>query len=101
MPPKASKHDEVRYLDVHEDDELDEDQLRSWIAQTFLRAWAKRESFEERASLRSWLYRIATNAIPSSFTAFISQCPLLVVVCPPFESASHHKVGATHFQTAQ
>ena len=33
VPPKASKHDEVRYLDIHEDDELDEDQLRSWIDQ--------------------------------------------------------------------
>ncbi len=32
-PPKASKHPEVRYLDIHEDDELDEDQLRSWIEQ--------------------------------------------------------------------
>lgn len=33
MPPKASKHDEVRYLDIREDDELDRDQLRSWIEQ--------------------------------------------------------------------
>jgi hypothetical protein len=33
MPPKASKHAEVRYLDIREDDELDEDQLRSWIEQ--------------------------------------------------------------------
>ena len=33
MPPKASKHDEVRYLDIYEDDELDGDQLRSWIEQ--------------------------------------------------------------------
>ena len=33
VPPKASKHDEVRYLDLHEDDELDEDQLRSWVEQ--------------------------------------------------------------------
>jgi hypothetical protein len=33
MPPKASKHDEVRYLDIREHDELDEKQLRSWIAQ--------------------------------------------------------------------
>ena len=33
LPPKESKHDEVRYLDIHEDDELDEDQLRSWIRQ--------------------------------------------------------------------
>ncbi|UMG94870.1 RNA polymerase subunit sigma-70 [Nocardioides sp. TF02-7] len=29
---------------------------------TFLRAWAKRETFHGRASLRTWLYRIATNA---------------------------------------
>jgi hypothetical protein len=33
MPPKASKHDEVRYLDIREDDELDEHQLWSWIEQ--------------------------------------------------------------------
>ena len=33
VPPKASKHDEVRYLDIHEDEELDEDRLRSWIEQ--------------------------------------------------------------------
>jgi hypothetical protein len=32
-PPKASKHPEVRYLDIHEDDDLDEAQLRSWIEQ--------------------------------------------------------------------
>lgn len=32
-PPKASKHPEVRYLDLHEDDELDVKQLTSWIRQ--------------------------------------------------------------------
>jgi len=32
-PPKGSKHPEVRYLDIHEDDELDEPQLVSWIEQ--------------------------------------------------------------------
>lgn len=30
--------------------------------ETFLRAWNKRESFKGRAALRTWLYRIATNA---------------------------------------
>jgi RNA polymerase sigma-70 factor (ECF subfamily) len=30
--------------------------------ETFLRAWNRRESFEGRAALRTWLYRIATNA---------------------------------------
>lgn len=33
VPPKASKHQEVRYLDVHETDVLDEGQLTSWIEQ--------------------------------------------------------------------
>ncbi|MEV4545297.1 hypothetical protein [Micromonospora echinaurantiaca] len=33
MPPKSSKHDQVRYLDIRQDEELDEDQLRSWIEQ--------------------------------------------------------------------
>ena len=33
MPPGTSKHAEVRYLDVHEDDELDEAQLASWFQQ--------------------------------------------------------------------
>jgi hypothetical protein len=33
VPPKASKHDEVRYLDIYEGDVLDEHQLVSWIEQ--------------------------------------------------------------------
>jgi len=33
VPPKASKHDEVRYLDIYEDDELDEKLLGSWLRQ--------------------------------------------------------------------
>ena len=32
------------------------------VQETFLRAWRKRASFEGRATFRSWLYRIATNA---------------------------------------
>jgi hypothetical protein len=32
-PPKASKHPEVRYLDIRETDELDERQLAAWIDQ--------------------------------------------------------------------
>ena len=33
LPPGESKHREVRYLDIHEDDELDEELLVSWIRQ--------------------------------------------------------------------
>ena len=32
-PPGASKHPDGRYLDIHEDDRLDETQLASWIRQ--------------------------------------------------------------------
>lgn len=32
-PPKRSKHPEVRYLDIHEGDDVDEHQLVSWIDQ--------------------------------------------------------------------
>lgn len=33
IPPKGSKHPEVRYFDIHETDEVDEKQLVSWIEQ--------------------------------------------------------------------
>ena len=33
VPPGESKSDDVRYLDIHEDDELDETQLADWVEQ--------------------------------------------------------------------
>ncbi len=33
VPPGASKHKEVRYLDIHEDGGLDEAQFLSWVKQ--------------------------------------------------------------------
>jgi len=33
LPPGESKHKEVRYLDIREDDQLDEAQLAAWIRQ--------------------------------------------------------------------
>ena len=33
MPPGASKHKNVRYLDIHENDPLDEAQLDDWVKQ--------------------------------------------------------------------
>ena len=33
LPPGASTHKDVRYLDIHEDDKLDEAQLARWIRQ--------------------------------------------------------------------
>ena len=33
VPPVESKHKEVRYFHIHEDDELDETQLAAWVKQ--------------------------------------------------------------------
>jgi hypothetical protein len=33
LPPGESKHKEVRYLDIHQDDRLDEAQLATWVKQ--------------------------------------------------------------------
>ena len=33
LPPGASKHETVRYLDIHEDDEVDEARLAGWVKQ--------------------------------------------------------------------
>jgi hypothetical protein len=33
VPPGESKHKQVRYLDIHEDDRLDEAQLATWVKQ--------------------------------------------------------------------
>jgi hypothetical protein len=33
VPPGTSKHKDVRYLDIHEDDGLDEAQLTNWVKQ--------------------------------------------------------------------
>lgn len=33
VPPVASKHEDVRYFHIHEDDDLDEELVASWIQQ--------------------------------------------------------------------
>lgn len=37
------------------------DESEDLVQETFLKAWRSREAYEGRASVRTWLYRIATN----------------------------------------
>jgi hypothetical protein len=42
LPPGESKHDDVRYLDIHEGEQLDEAQLADWVKQaSALPGWGK------------------------------------------------------------
>src|SRR4051794_22978284 len=42
LPPGESKHKEVRYLDIHEDEQLDEARLADWVKQASrLPGWSK------------------------------------------------------------
>src|SRR3954447_12250206 len=53
------------------------------VQETFIRAWRNIDSFEGRSSLRSWLYRIATN------------------VCLDMKGASHRRTRPMDLRAAQ
>ena len=56
LPPGTSTHKDVRYLDIHEDDEIDDAQVASWVKQAAaLPGWdpsAPRESTQKKTDWR-------------------------------------------------
>jgi len=44
LPPGASKSEETRYVDIHDEDELDEAQMAAWVRQACARGFTRRSS---------------------------------------------------------
>ncbi|MCR6481227.1 RNA polymerase subunit sigma-70 [Amycolatopsis sp. OK19-0408] len=62
------------------------DEAEDLVQETFLRAWRGRDQYAGRASLRAWLYKIATNACLD----FLDRTPRVVPsVDLPVASGSH------------
>jgi RNA polymerase sigma-70 factor (TIGR02960 family) len=62
------------------------DEAEDLVQETFLRAWRGRAQYAGRASVRAWLYKIATNACLD----FLDRSPRVVpVVDLPTASSSH------------
>jgi len=64
------------------------------VQETLLSAWRSLEQFEERASVRAWLYRIATNRCLNALRASARRPPeLLSSHRPPFELPEPTRLG--------
>ena len=59
VPPGESKQKDVRYLDIHEDDQLDEAQLAAWVKQAS--RFARRTNVSGRREVRRGLSRAALS----------------------------------------
>ncbi|MET7990046.1 RNA polymerase subunit sigma-70 [Amycolatopsis sp. NPDC005232] len=53
------------------------DEAEDLVQETLLRAWRGRGTYDGRAGLRAWLYRIATNACLDHLTAHPRELPVL------------------------
>src|SRR5258707_3066456 len=69
------------------------DEAEDLVQETYLRAWRAYDGFEGRSSVRTWLYRIATNAC---LTAIERRCrrPLPSGLGGPDEDAAAPVVNA-------
>jgi RNA polymerase sigma-70 factor (TIGR02960 family) len=59
------------------------DAAEDHVQEVFLRAWRSREAFEERSSVRTWLYRIATNTCLNAIRSTGRRVP--TEPTPPFQ----------------
>ncbi|WP_326566952.1 RNA polymerase subunit sigma-70 [Amycolatopsis rhabdoformis] len=59
------------------------DEAEDLVQETLLRAWRGRGTYDGRASLRAWLYRIATNACLDHLDAHPRELPVLDLPSTP------------------
>ncbi|GLY35987.1 RNA polymerase sigma factor [Amycolatopsis sp. NBRC 101858] len=62
------------------------DEAEDLVQETFLRAWRGRDQYAGRASVRAWLYKIATNACLDFLDRFVREIPAVDL---PVASGSH------------
>ena len=83
------------------------DEAEDLVQETYVRAWRAFDRFEGRSSVRTWLYRIATNVCLDAHSTAGTGAPLpsrlgppsARPLCPP-DPAPRRRAGSSRFPTA-